>query len=165
MIEKLNVFSVGTFVNCNEWNTNFRTLNNYADYCEKAVTDAEESVAKSDSDLDLIVSSINTAKNSSFVINHTISQIYPENEYFDTLLANTDQLQIGLPNNFNSTARFILKLNVEFEKETPPFTLLTYTGETHIQDENVDKYEVGTYMLFLCEMNGQCIIKITKAGE
>lgn len=164
MIEKLNVFSAGTFVNCNDWNANFRTLNNYANYCTTYIGDAEQSIATETDDMTYIFSAIKTFRNSTPVVNNVISRVEPENEYYTTLLRSTDHLVINVPKGINACARFIFKINNRYELSDAPF-IISYDGETTINVGELQSYESGTYMLFLYESKNQCIIKLMMTGE
>lgn len=159
MIQQLNIFSVDSYVVADDWNANFKVIEQSNEECKQAITDANEQIAFPDSDLEPLFESIREKPNS-FAIPATNVIIAPQSEYYKTLTSGQD-LNIQIPTGLNSEARIILKLN---DQRTLLPISITYSGTQTLFTGDFSVYPAGFYFIFIYETAGNAIIKMVKTG-
>jgi len=161
MITQLYTFSVGSYVVADEWNANFRVLENTNLAHYEAIVDAGNLVAFPSSDLSAVFESVSRWFNSNAIGGDRVKPVV-ENEYFKTLYSGED-LTIDLEQGLCANVRIIVSLQDDRALETPPF-IINYSGTKIENIGDLTGYSAGMYFIFIYETNGVAQIKIAKAG-
>lgn len=159
MINQLYTFSIGSYVVADEWNANFRVIDESNKDCESAIEDAEDAVAFPTDDLTLLFNSVKNKQNSFAIAGNNVV-ISPQSEYYKTL-ANGSDLNITIPDDFSSEARIILK--TQNDRTLLPFTV-SYGGETNIRYGLDLVFPAGLYYIMIYAINGVAQIKLLWTG-
>lgn len=160
MINSLYSFSPDSNVVADEWDANFRALQDNTNNCADAIVDANNAIAFPDSDLSNLFDVVESQPNS-FAIPGTTVIVAPESEYYKTLSSGED-ITISVPTGLNASARIFIKTTEQ--RDLPPFIIL-YNGDKTETNMGLPDYPAGMYMIFLYETNGLCMVKIVSAGE
>lgn len=160
MINKLNVFSENTYVVAEEWNTNFRVLNQSNEDCATAINDANEQLAFSNGDLSGVYAKVKSEQNSTQIPGLGVT-VSAEQEYYKTLSSNQD-LQIGIPLGMNGEAR--IAIYIPDNRSQKPFSI-EYSGTQIINYYNATEFVAGYYYIMIYETNGVTMVKLIWTGE
>lgn len=160
MITQLYTFSPGSFVVADEWNANFRTLNNASLEQEQSISDANSVIAFPTSDLSGVFSAVKSQPNSFAISGNTVT-VYPECEYYKTL-ANGEDLAINIPTGLNAEARVLIQ--IQEDRSLLPFSV-NYSGGTLIVNHyNNYVFRSGYYYIMIYESNGVAQVKLIWTG-
>ena len=121
MITQLYVFSPGSYVVAEEWNSNFRVLYQTASAHTEAIEDAYSVVAFPDSDMSGVFAQVRARDNSHFISGSAAVvgvDIAAGHEYYKTLATGQD-LFINIPPTMNGEARILLQL--QEDRQLMPF--------------------------------------------
>lgn len=162
MINSLYSFSPDSNVVADEWNANFRALQDNTNDCADAIVDANNEIAFPDSDLSGLFAAVKARPNS-FGIPGTAITISPECEYYKTLL-NGEDLSVQIPMNFNSEARIAIR--ILDDRTLLPFSVLYAGKKTNIDYGLYEIFNAGVYFILIYEIAGeQAFIKLIWTGE
>lgn len=159
MINQLYIFTVGTNVIADEWNANFKALQDSNEQCLQAVTDAKEALAFENGDLSGVYSALR-AKPNSFEIPTDTVIVQPECEYYKSLSDGQD-LNIEIPKGFQSQARIVI--NISDNRNLEPINIL-YDGEYILSTGGQKSYNSGYYFVFIYETNNTAYVKLISTG-
>jgi len=160
MINRLNIFNEATFVVADEWNANFRVLNQSNYDCAKATEDAEAAVATPESDMTAIFNRMRSQQNSFYIQGNNVV-LFPECEYFKPLASGQD-VNIVIPTGFNAEARVVLY--IPDERQLLPFTI-SYNGNLIVNYGGFLKFRPGVYFVMIYEIAGTAMVKLLWTGE
>lgn len=160
MINQLYIFSGGSYVVADEWNANFKAINNSNVDCAEAIVEANEQLAFVDGDLTSLFAALRQKANS-FGISGTSVIVAPECEYYKTLPAGED-LSITIPDNFNSESRIAIRITDD--RTLLPFSV-AYSGDLKISYGEDDVFSAGLYYILIYEVAGQAIVKLIWTGS
>lgn len=161
MITELYTFAPGSYVVAEEWNANFRAIDNVNKSHADAITDAQNTVAFPNSDLSGVFNAVKRQPNSHFIDGNTVV-IAPEQEYYKTL-SNGQDLSINVPSGLNSQARILIQ--IQNNRTLLPFTV-NYSGTKKINYGfyNYNYFRAGYYYIMIYETNGLAQIKLIWTG-
>lgn len=161
MITELYVFTPSSYVVADEWNANFRVLDQANVLHAESVTDAYNKVAFPNSDLTGVFNSVKSRSNS-YLIEGDSVKVSPEYEYYKVLSSDED-LNITIPTNTCANVRIVFSIPEDRALALPPFTI-KYTGTKIENIGDITEYKAGTYFMFIYETNGVAQIKLVKTG-
>lgn len=159
MITQLYIFTVGSFVVADEWNANFRVLNNTNVLHSEAITDAYNNIAFPNSDLSDVFAAVNSQPNSFAIAGNTVV-VAPECEYYKTLSSGED-LTINIPTGLNAESRILLQ--IQEDRSLLPFSV-NYSGTTIVNHYNNYVFRTGYYYIIIYETNGVAQVKLIWTG-
>lgn len=161
MITQLYAFSSGSYVVAEEWNTNFRTIYKANVLHAEAITDAQNSIAFSNSDLSDVYAAIKTKPNSHNIAGNTVV-VAPEQEYYK-VLSNGQDLVINIPTGLNAETRILIQL--QEDRSLLPFSV-NYDGTSIINYGfyNYNYFRSGYYYIMIYETNGVAQVKLIWTG-
>ena len=107
MITQLYSFSPGSYVTAEEWNANFKVLDNTNKQHAEALDDAYENLAFPNGDLSQVYSRARVFANSFSIDGNTVV-LSPQCEYYK-VLSSGQGLTINIPEGFNSEARILIQ--------------------------------------------------------
>ena len=167
MITQLYVFSPGSYVVAEEWNSNFRVLYQTTYAHTEAIEDAYATIAFPDSDLSGVFAPIRARDNSRFIPGDSAVvafDIASGHEYYKTLALGQD-LFINIPHTMNGRARVLFQ--IQEDRQLLPFDAAFdsgYQGEVNINHYNNNVFRAGYYYIMIYVTNGVAQLKLIWTG-
>lgn len=162
MITELYTFSPGSFVVAQEWNANFKVLDQFNISHAEAITDAYNYYAFPNSDLTGVFNAVKNEPNSHYIENGTLDKtlVYAEQEYYGEVAS---QINIGIPVGVNGEVRVLVHLTSD--QSILPFNI-TYDGGTLIfnYDNHNTSFSAGYYYIMIYESNNVAQAKLIWTG-
>jgi hypothetical protein len=159
MIQQLYIFSVGNYVVAQEWNDNFRAINQSNVQCAYTIQQAYQKLAFVDGDLTDLFNAV-MARFNSFAIPGNSVVVAPECEYYKDLQNGSD-LNITIPLNMNGESRIAIKIHDN--RALLPFTV-GYSGNLKISNSGHSNFSAGNYFIVINEIQGNAIVKLIWTG-
>jgi hypothetical protein len=167
MITQLYVFSPGSYVVAEEWNSNFRVLYQTASAHTEAINDAYATIAFPDSDMSGVFAQVRARDDSHFIPGTAAVvavDIAASHEYYKTLATGQD-LFINISQTMNGEARILLQL--QEDRQLMPFDAAFaggFQGEVIINHYNNYVFRAGFYYIMIYVTNGVAQLKLIWTG-
>lgn len=175
MITQLYEFSVGSYVVADEWNANFRVLNEYCIAHKISIEDAYNEVAFPTSDLTQVFNTIKAWANVN--TNASYDSVFAKRnfEIYVGPVPPQTQVQIYIESDkmTNGECRIIFTLPELMTSDAPILVYYKGVAVTTLKDKNGDcyidagaypYYNAGTYYVMIHELNGKAQVKLISTG-